>query len=225
MVLYYLLDGTKLIVKFEKLFVGGMPESIRTRVVKATGYANLVRRAAFAVFKGKVDPKIVARDVAFLNKTIFEELIKRGIDKDDYIRISVVGEYDDKEKAIKWRDLNIERFIPDTQLKDLTEKIKELEDQVKKLKKENESLKKRVAGEDIAKLKEENENLRKEIEAYKARISLMEDELNKYKTENSELKKRLDELSKKAEDSRREVARLKGILRAIADLVSKAIGE
>jgi len=202
-----------------------MPESIRTRVVKATGYANLVRRAAFAVFKGKVDPKIVARDVAFLNKTIFEELVKRGIDKDDYIRISVVGEYDDKEKVIKWRDLNIERFIPDSQLKDFMEKIKELEDQVKKLKKENESLKKRVTGEDIIKLKEENENLRKEIEAYKARISLMEGELDKYRTENSELKKKLDELSKKAEDSRREIARLKGILRAIADLVSKAIGE
>jgi len=202
-----------------------MPESIRTRVVKATGYANLVRRAAFAVFKGKVDPKIVARDVAFLNKTIFEELVKRGIDKDDYIRISVVGEYDDKEKAIKWRDLNIERFIPDTQLKDLMEKVKELEELMKKLKEENESLRKRAMGEDIAKLKEENENLKKEIEAYKAKISLMEDELNKYRTENSELRKKLDELRKRAENSRREVTRLKGILRAIADLVSKAIEE
>ncbi|GEM_PF-2180059 len=202
-----------------------MPETIRTRVVKATGYANLVRRAAFAVFKGKVDPKIVARDVAFLNKTIFEELVKRGIGKDEYIRITVVGDYDEKENAIKWSNLVIERFIPDTELQDILKKVKELEELVSKLKKENEELRKRMKEEELARLKEENETLRKEVEAYKARISILEAELEKNQKERDELRKRLDEMSKRTEEARREVARLRGVIRAIMDLASKALKE
>ena len=60
-----------------------MGELIQTRVMRAAGFASIVRRTVFAVFSKKVNPKIIARDVALLNRQIFDELVNKGIKKED----------------------------------------------------------------------------------------------------------------------------------------------
>ncbi len=190
---------------------GITPEEIRTRVVRAAGFATVVRRAAFAIFtKKNVDSKIIARDVAMLNKTIFEELVKRGIKKEDYIRITVEGEYDEEKQEIVWKNLVVERFIPESDLKELTLKYEELKKEVERLRKENSELKERLAAlGELEKVKEEVERLKREL-------SQREEELNKLRKEHEELKAERKRL-------KNENLRLRGALRTIIEVVRKVL--
>lgn len=185
-----------------------MGELIQTRVMRAAGFASIVRRTVFAVFSKKVNPKIIARDVALLNRQIFDELVNKGIKKEDYIRVSVEGEYDEEKQAIEWKNLNVVKFIPETDLKELTAKYNELEEETKKLAEENTRLKAEIQA--LRKTKEEVMKLKEELKR-------KDEDLIKLK---DELKKALDERRR----LEREVNELREAMRAISKIVSEALG-
>ncbi|AFK22742.1 single- stranded DNA-binding family protein [Pyrococcus sp. ST04] len=76
---------------------------LMTGFVRASGYANKVRRVLFAATRGKVDPEEVVRASAEINKLIFEKLQELNVKKEDVIRVTVDFEIEDGK--IKW-DLN-----------------------------------------------------------------------------------------------------------------------
>ncbi|CAB50025.1 DUF2258 domain-containing protein [Pyrococcus abyssi] len=86
-----------------------MPK-LMTGFVRASGYANKVRRVLFAVTRGKVEPEEVVRAAAEVNKAIFEKLQELGVKKEDVVRISI--EFDIVDGKISWEydTLNIEVY-------------------------------------------------------------------------------------------------------------------
>ncbi|HII61841.1 DUF2258 domain-containing protein [Pyrococcus horikoshii] len=69
--------------------------------VRASGYANKVRRVLFAVTRGKVPPEEVVRASAEINKTIFEKLQEMGVKKEDVVRIAF--DFDIEDGKILWK--------------------------------------------------------------------------------------------------------------------------
>ncbi|RLF23511.1 MAG: hypothetical protein DRN15_06105 [Thermoprotei archaeon] len=198
-----------------------MPETIRTRVVRAAGFADVLRRAAFAVFGKKVPSQVIVRDVGQLNKKIFEELVNRGVKKEDYIRITVEGEYDEEKQEIRWSNLVIERFIPETSLKDLEEKLKQLEEENKKLREEIDSLRRKYSEEalrEVEELRRSLEEARREAEEKGREVARLREELDKARGELDKVKARVKELEE-------ENSRLRGSLRAVMELASKALAK
>ncbi len=184
-----------------------MGEIIQTRVMRAAGFATILRRAIFAVFSKKVDSKIIARDAAFLNRTIFDELVKRGIRKEDYIKIIVEGEFDKERQAIVWKQIEIIKYIPETELDEIRKKYSKIEEEVKKLKKEN------------AHLHDELEalvHIRKEAEELKKVINKRNEEIKKLKKEVNKLISERDKLLQENE-------KLKEVLRSIAKIITEIL--
>ncbi|HIH72121.1 MAG TPA: DUF2258 domain-containing protein, partial [Thermococcaceae archaeon] len=65
-----------------------MPK-LSTGFVRASGYANKIRKVLFALTRGKLNPEEVIRASAQLNQYLFDKFQEMGIKKEDVVRISI----------------------------------------------------------------------------------------------------------------------------------------
>ncbi len=83
-----------------------MPQTLRSGLVIAGGYADKVRRVLFAQLRdkikaGELENREVARAAGELNRLLFEILVsKLQVDKGDVVRITV--DYEVEDGTIKW---------------------------------------------------------------------------------------------------------------------------
>jgi len=63
--------------------------SLSTGLIRAAGYANKIRRTAFAQLKDYADPKEIVRATALLNRSLFEVLREYNVEKTDVVRIRI----------------------------------------------------------------------------------------------------------------------------------------
>jgi len=86
---------------------------IRSGLVRASGYANKIRRVAFATFKGAVDNQEIVRAAAELNMKLFDLIREHNIQKNYIIRIEVPYKITADNK-IEWDydNVKIEVFVP-----------------------------------------------------------------------------------------------------------------
>jgi hypothetical protein len=114
--------------------IGSNKFELSTGLIITARYADKLRRVALVAFGKIVDRDIIVRDVAELNKELYEEIVnKRKIGKLDVIRIVVDAEYDAKENKIKFSNVRIQHFVPEDQCAS--------REDLERLKKENEELK------------------------------------------------------------------------------------
>ncbi|WP_243681188.1 DUF2258 domain-containing protein [Vulcanisaeta souniana] len=93
-----------------------------------------MRRAAFAAFSKLVPEDVILRDIAELNKVVYDEMIKRNIDKLALVRISVVVSYDQRTNKFNFSNLRIERLYTEEEVnKIINEKCGELEAKIEKI--------------------------------------------------------------------------------------------
>ena len=114
--------------------IGNNKFELSTGLIITARYADKLRRVALVAFGKMVDKDVIVRDVAELNKELYEEIVnKRKIGKLDVIRIMVDAEYDVKENKIKFSNVRIQHFVPEDQCAS--------REDLERLKKENEELK------------------------------------------------------------------------------------
>jgi len=164
---------------------------LRTGVIPAAIYANKLRRLALFMLKD-IPREILLRDIAELNQNLYRILIEEyKVEKSTPIKISVKVYFDKNENKLKFIDLKLDRFYPESEivekynkeikkykeeseyLKNQIEKIKEeYELKIEELKKENQNIKEKYE-EELNKLKEENQKYKKERENLKNLIFLL----------------------------------------------------
>ncbi len=113
------------------------PEVLRTGFVRANAYDIKVRKVLFAQLGRRVGEDEILRASAELNKKIFEELQKRGVEKRDVIRVSV--EYEVKDGRVEWKwdtlDIDVYKEIEEmgSKLSSILDEIEEKEEKLKNL--------------------------------------------------------------------------------------------
>ncbi|MDK2854064.1 MAG: hypothetical protein PWQ92_958 [Thermococcaceae archaeon] len=129
-----------------------MPK-LSTGFVRASGYANKIRKVLFALTRGKLNPEEVIRASAQLNQYLFDKLQEMGVKKEDVVRISI--EFTIKNGEIEWDydTLRIEVYKKEEEEK-LAEAMKEVEESEKALE---------IAIEELSKLSEKLKELSDEI--------------------------------------------------------------
>lgn len=113
--------------EYEKLYSGytitaPLTVELRTGIIIAARFADKLRRAAFAAFSRTVPEDVILRDIAELNKAIYDELTKRNIGKLDLVRISVVVTYNQKSGRLEYSNLKIERLYTEEEVKEMIDK-------------------------------------------------------------------------------------------------------
>jgi len=127
--------------------IGTNKFELSTGIIVAARFADKLRRAALVAFGKMVDKNVVLRDVAELNKELYEEIVnKRKIGKLDVIRILVDAEYDEKENRIKFSNIRIQHFVPEDEC---------------------------ASREDLERLQKENEELRSKLEKIKQMLTAL----------------------------------------------------
>ncbi len=117
----------------QTIFISSKEVEVSTGLIIAARYADKIRRAIFAIF-GKVLPtEIILRDVAEFNKKLYDEIVKRKIDKLDVIRIRFKVSYDAENKKLEFKDYEITRYIEEGKLNEECKKYKEMIENIKKL--------------------------------------------------------------------------------------------
>jgi len=117
--------------------IGTNKFELSTGIIIAARFADKLRRVALVAFGKMVDKNVVLRDVAELNKELYEEIVnKRKIGKLDVIRIIVDAEYDEKENKIKFSNVRIQHFVPEDQCAS--------RENLERLQKENEELRSKL---------------------------------------------------------------------------------
>ncbi|MCQ4336751.1 MAG: DUF2258 domain-containing protein [Sulfolobales archaeon] len=117
--------------------IGTNKFELSTGIIIAARFADKLRRVALVAFGKMVDKNVVLRDVAELNKELYEEIVnKRKIGKLDVIRIIVDAEYDEKENRIKFSNVRIQHFVPEDQCAS--------RENLERLQKENEELRSKL---------------------------------------------------------------------------------
>ena len=125
--------------EYEKLysgftFQGPLTVELRTGIIIAARFADKLRRAAFAAFSKTVPEDVILRDIAELNKAVYDEMIKRNIDKLALVRISVVVSYDQRANKLNFSDLKIERLYAEDEVnKMIEERCGELEKKIEEI--------------------------------------------------------------------------------------------
>lgn len=126
--------------EYEKLYSGftiqgPLTVELRTGIIIAARFADKIRRAAFAAFAKTVPEDVILRDVSEFNKIIYDEMVKRNIDKLALVRISVVVSYDQKSNKLNFSRLKIERLYSEDEVnKIINEKCGELEKKIEQIK-------------------------------------------------------------------------------------------
>jgi len=117
--------------------IGTNKFELSTGIIVAARFADKLRRVALVAFGKMVDKNVVLRDVAELNKELYEEIVnKRKIGKLDVIRILVDAEYDEKENRIKFSNIRIQHFVPEDECAS--------RENLERLQKENEELRSKL---------------------------------------------------------------------------------
>jgi len=117
--------------------IGTNKFELSTGIIVAARFADKLRRVALVAFGKMVDKNVVLRDVAELNKELYEEIVnKRKIGKLDVIRIIVDAEYDEKENRIKFSNIRIQHFVPEDECAS--------RENLERLQKENEELRSKL---------------------------------------------------------------------------------
>ncbi|MCQ4448401.1 MAG: DUF2258 domain-containing protein [Sulfolobales archaeon] len=117
--------------------IGTNKFELSTGIIVAARFADKLRRAALVAFGKMVDKNVVLRDVAELNKELYEEIVnKRKIGKLDVIKILVDAEYDEKENRIKFSNIRIQHFVPEDECAS--------RENLERLQKENEELRSKL---------------------------------------------------------------------------------
>jgi len=117
--------------------IGTNKFELSTGIIIAARFADKLRRVALVAFGKMVDKNVVLRDVAELNKELYEEIVnKRKIGKLDVIRIIVDAEYDEKENRIKFSNIRIQHFVPEDECAS--------RENLERLQKENEELRSKL---------------------------------------------------------------------------------
>ncbi|MCI4456197.1 MAG: DUF2258 domain-containing protein [Sulfolobus sp.] len=121
--------------------IGTNKFELSTGIIIAARFADKLRRVALVAFGKMVDKNVILRDVAELNKELYEEIVnKRKIGKLDVIRILVDAEYDEKENRIKFSNIRIQHFVPEDEcasrvnLESLKKENEELRSKLEKIK-------------------------------------------------------------------------------------------
>ena len=120
--------------------IGKNKMELSTGLIIAARYADKLRRVALVAFSKLVPKDIILRDVAELNKELYEKIVNEmKLDKLDVIRIIVDAEYDEKEQKLVFSNLRIQRYYNEDEVKkvcsEYEEKIKSLEAQIENYKK------------------------------------------------------------------------------------------
>jgi len=127
--------------------IGTNKFELSTGIIIAARFADKLRRGALVAFGKMVDKNVVLRDVAELNKELYEEIVnKRKIGKLDVIRIIVDAEYDEKENRIKFSNVRIQHFVPEDEC---------------------------ASSENLERLQKENEELRSKLEKIKQLLTAL----------------------------------------------------
>lgn len=86
---------------------------LRSGLVRASGYANKIRRVSFATFKNAIDKEEIVRAAAELNMKLFDTIREHNIQKNYIIRIEVPYRITTDNK-IEWdySGIKIEVFVP-----------------------------------------------------------------------------------------------------------------
>ncbi|MGC8543332.1 MAG: DUF2258 domain-containing protein [Vulcanisaeta sp.] len=127
-------------VEYEKLYSGftvqgPLTVELRTGIIIAARFADKLRRAAFAAFSKMVPEDVILRDIAELNKTVYDEMMKKGIDKLALVRISVVVTYDQRNNKLSFSNLRIERLYTEDEVnKIISDRCGELEQKLERIK-------------------------------------------------------------------------------------------
>ncbi|NJE25545.1 DUF2258 domain-containing protein [Thermococcus sp. MV5] len=126
---------------------------LSTGFVRASGYANKVRKVLFALTRGELNPEKVVRAAAQLNQYLFEKLQETGVRKEDVVRISI--EFSIRNSEIMWNydTLKIEVYKREEEEK-LVEAMKEVEESERALE---------IAIEELSKLSEKLRGLSAEV--------------------------------------------------------------
>ncbi|KUO94271.1 MAG: hypothetical protein AT717_06500 [Vulcanisaeta sp. CIS_19] len=128
------------VVEYEKLYSGftvqgPLTVELRTGIIVAARFADKLRRAAFAAFSKTVPEDVILRDIAELNKSIYDEMTRKNIDKLALVRISVVVTYDQKNNKLNFSNMKIERLYTEDEVdKIVREKCGELEQKLERIK-------------------------------------------------------------------------------------------
>ncbi|MFA4798617.1 single- stranded DNA-binding family protein [Pyrococcus kukulkanii] len=91
-----------------------MERVLRSGKIRASGYANKLRRTAFAALKDKLPAEEIVRAVGELNKKIFEVLRATNVRKDYIISIEAPFdiEFDENgQRKIKWDYDNVKIYV------------------------------------------------------------------------------------------------------------------
>jgi hypothetical protein len=115
---------------------------LSTGLTIAARYADKLRRVAIVAL-GKIVPRdVIIRDIANLNKILYEELVnKMKVDKLEVVRIVVDVIYDQASNKLNFENIRISRYYSEEKIKSI---IKEYEDKINSLEEENKKLKNEI---------------------------------------------------------------------------------
>lgn len=141
---------------------------LRSGYVRASGYANKIRKVLFAITRGKVDPREVVRASAELNQYLFEKFREMGVRKEDVVRISIGFSTEEGKIVWDYDSLRIEvyRREEEERLAQAMEEVEEREKALDEAIKELEKLADRLRAlsdeivEKVEKLKQEHSGLK-----------------------------------------------------------------
>ncbi len=149
-----------------------MPMELRSGYVRASGYANKIRKVLFAITRGKIDPREVVRASAELNRYLFERFQEMNIRKEDVVRISLNFSIEDGKITWDYDSLRIEIYRKEEEerlaqaMEEVEEREKALDEAIKELEKLANQL--RALSDEIMekveKLKQEHTGLKLRIE-------------------------------------------------------------
>ena len=119
---------------------------LRTGIIPAARFADKIRRVALAAFRGYAPREVIIRDVAELNRKLYEIIVEEmKCEKGDLIRIVIDATYDEEGQKLVFGEPRIERFVPESRVRaEYEERIRELEEEREKLALELEELRSRL---------------------------------------------------------------------------------
>ncbi len=145
---------------------------LRSGYVRASGYANKIRKVLFAITRGKVEPKEVIRASAELNQYLFERFKEMGVRKEDVVRISIGFSIEEGTIVWDYDSLKIEVYRKEEEeklaqaMEEVEEREKALDEAIKELEKlanQLRGLSEEIAGK-VEKLKQEHSGLKLQAE-------------------------------------------------------------
>ena len=145
---------------------------LRSGYVRASGYANKIRKVLFAITRGRAEPEEVVRAAAELNQYLFGKFQELGVRKEDVVRISIGFSIDAGKITWDYDSLKIEVYRREEE-QNLAQAMEEVEEREKALDeaiKELENLAERLRAlsdeisEKVEKLKQEHSGLKLQVE-------------------------------------------------------------